>query len=107
MHIEYILRKCHISSRYKGYYILIDAIYLYINNSNYYISLQNDIYKQLAAKYNTSIYSIESNIRRIIEKCWQNDKLFMNQIFGYKLNRCPSNGEFIDFVAYYVKEKMS
>lgn len=108
MYIEQkVLRQFHLSSRYKGYHILNDAIALYVNNYNRYICLQKDIYLPLSNKYNTSVYAIEANIRTAIERCWKNDKSFMSNMFGYKLTHCPSNGEFIDFAAYYIKENMS
>lgn len=104
MNIEHdIIRKFHVTSKYKGYFLLIDAIAIYLDNYNHnsHISMNEQIYKNLAEKYQTTTYCVEHNIRTLIERCWKNDKNFMEEILGCPLNCCPSNREFIDSVAYY------
>lgn len=64
--------------------------------------MTNDIYTTLANKYNTTVFCAEHNIRTLIERCWKNDRAFMETIFGCSLTCCPSNREFVDSVSYYV-----
>nr|WP_321000529.1 hypothetical protein [Blautia coccoides] len=37
-----------------------------------------------------------------MEKCWDNNKAYLQELSGCKLSRCPSNSEFIDIIAYTV-----
>ena len=99
-----IIRKFHVTSKYKGYFLIIDAINMYIEmySQNSHISMSNDIYGKLAPKYETTLFCVEHNIRTLIERCWKNNRHFMEDIFGCSLTCCPSNREFIDSVAYYV-----
>ena len=99
-----IIRKFRVTSKYKGFFLLIDAIEIYLEKYNHssYISMNDHIYKILAEKYETTSYCVEHNIRTLIERCWKNDRTFMENIFGCPLKCCPSNREFIDSVAYYI-----
>ena len=98
------IRRFRISSKYKGYPLIIDAIEMYIENNGKSIKITKDIYPILAAKYNMSFGSVERDIRTIIETCWQNDKRLMEEILGYKNTKCPSNSVFIDAIAYHIIE---
>lgn len=99
-----IIRQFKVTSKYKGYFLIIDAIYMYIEmyHQNNNITMSGKIYKNLAEKYDTTEYCVEHNIRTLIERCWKNNRLLMEQLFGGPLACCPSNRDFIDSVAYYV-----
>ncbi len=97
-----IIRQFRISSRYKGYPLIIDAIEMYIENNGKSIQITKDIYPILATKYNMSLSSVERDIRTIIEICWHNDNKSIEEMLGYKINKCPSNSIFIDAIAHYI-----
>ena len=97
--VRKIIRYLHINSKYKGYPLIIDAVNLYIENYGKCIKITKDINQILAAKYNTSITSVERNIRTVVEICWNNDRQTVETILGYKTTKCPSNSEFLDAVA--------
>lgn len=98
-----IMRNFHITSKYKGYPLMIEAIEISIKNFGKCIQVTKDIYPVLAHRHNISQYSVERNIRTIVETCWKNDRDLVIQILGYEITCCPTNSEFIDSIAYYIK----
>ena len=100
--VRKIIRYFHITSKYKGYPLIIDAINIYIDKYGECIKITKDIYPILCEKYNMPISLIERNIRTIVEACWDNDKQAVKTILGYKTAKCPSNSEFIDAIAYRI-----
>ena len=100
--VRKIIRYFHITSKYKGYPLIIDAINIYIDKYGECIKITKDIYPILSKKYNMPISLIERNIRTIVEACWDNDKQAVKTILGYKTAKCPSNSEFIDAIAYFI-----
>lgn len=100
-----ILRKCKITRKYFGYYYLSDAIDIVRKNPNKVLMVTKDIYPVIAEKYCITEAAVERSIRTVIEKCWHNNKEYVEQVLGYKTAKCPSNMEFIDAVAYYIDQK--
>ena len=98
-----IIRQFKVTSKYKGYALIIDAASLYIDRD--FIRITKDIYPILSQKYHISIASVERNIRIVIEACWRNDRRAVQNLFGYELAKCPSNMEFIEAIAYYIANK--
>lgn len=100
--IEELIRTFHISARYKGYHLIIEAIQIIVDSNVDYFQISKDVYPRLMIKYDTSMSCIERNIRTVVEHCWRNNKELLNQIFGYELIKSPTNTEFIDYVSYYI-----
>lgn len=101
--IQKTIRQFRVTSKYKGYILIIHAILLYENKD--YVQITKDIYPVLAQKYHMSTTSVERNLRTVIETCWRNDRRAVQEIFGYDINKCPSNSEFIEAIAYFVTNK--
>lgn len=99
-----MIRKLGVTSKYKGYYFVADAIHLTMNSQGKPIFITKDIYPYLARKYKTTPMNIEHNIRTVISVCWDTNRKRMNEIAGYPLVYKPTNSEFIDMVAYYLSE---
>ena len=97
-----IIRKLGVTSKYKGYFFVADAIQLAMNSQGKPIFITKDIYPYLARKYKTTTMNIEHNIRTVINVCWETNRKGMDEIAGYPLNYKPTNSEFIDMVAYYL-----
>lgn len=101
--VQKIIRQLRVTSRYKGYLLIIDATILYLEKD--FIQITKDIYPVLAQKYHMPTTSIERNIRTVIETCWKNDRRAVQNLFGYELTKCPSNMEFIEAISYFVTNK--
>ena len=86
-----LIRKFNITSRYKGYYLLPEAIQIAKENYGCCLKITKDIYPVLAQRHGIPYKRVERNIRTVIE-----------EIAGKELEICPSNGQFFDFVAYWM-----
>lgn len=102
-----IIRKFNITSKYRGYYLVMDAIEIAYKNQNQCMHITKDIYPILAGKHNVSSRSVEKNIHTIVEKCWENNRELLQEIAGCKLHGCPTNSEFIDYISYYILKENS
>lgn len=98
--VQDIIRQFRITSKYKGYILIIDAIILYIDKD--FVQITKDVYPVLSKKYHTNITNVERNLRTIVELCWKNNKTAVQEILGYNTERCPSNSVFIEAIAYYI-----
>ena len=104
-HANGIIRRLGVTSKYKGYFFVTDAINLAMNYHNKPIKITKDMYPYLASKYKTTPMNIEHNIRTVINVCWEKNKKGMDEIAGYPLADKPTNSEFVDMIAYYLAEE--
>lgn len=102
------LRRFKITSGYKGYYYLLDAVNIisefHANEKPF--ATQKDIYIPVGEKHNTNFYNVERGIRVVVDKCWKEDKDLMMEILGYRAIKCPSNSEFLDALAFYCENNI-
>lgn len=69
-----IIRQFGITSKYKGYRYLLDAIHIAAENYDECLKVTKDVYPVIAHKYGVTKVSVERDIRTVIEKCWDNNK---------------------------------
>lgn len=97
-----LIRQLGVTSKYKGYYFLAEAVRLSMEMQGKPIKVTKDIYPSLARKYKTTSVNIEHNIRTVLNLCWSSSRETINVIAGYSLKYKPTNSEFIDILAYYL-----
>lgn len=101
-----LLRHLGINPHHVGYSYLKEGI-LYYFSSKHIINNMTEVYKKIAKKYDTSISSVESGIRRAIEEGFKNaNPEYIKLIFGYSLsydNVSPTNSIFIIAISDYLK----
>lgn len=97
-----LIRRLGITSKYKGYYYVAEAVRLSMEAPDQPMKITKDIYPKLAKKYKSTPVNIEHDIRTIIQVCWISNKKGIDRIAGYTLNYKPTNSEFIDMLAYYL-----
>lgn len=68
------------------------------------LRITKDIYPYLARKYRSTPTNIEHDIRTMVNVCWEGNKKLLDEIAGYPLEYKPTNSEFIDMLAYYLRE---
>lgn len=75
----YIARQMELlgfDKRYTGFFMLVDILDILINNTNERIvSFTRQVYPIVAKRFNVNDYTIERNIRNLIDKCWNCDLL--------------------------------
>ena len=89
-----------VPSNLKGYNYLIDAIKITLKNNIYNT---NDIYREIASKYDVSINSVEHAIRKTIGISFDiGDINLIHNIFGYSIRDIPTNTQYIIMVSEYI-----
>ena len=102
-----LIRQLGVTSKYKGYYFLAEAVKLCVEMQGRPIKITKDIYPTLARKFKSTPVNIEHNIRTVLNLCWSSGKETLNAIAGYSLRYKPTNSEFIDILAYYLSQAES
>lgn len=97
-----LIRQLGMTSKYKGYYYVAEAVMMSMELQDYPIKITKDIYPYLAKKFKSTPVNIEHDIRTVINVCWTANKETMDRIAGYPLRYRPTNSEFVDMLAYYL-----
>lgn len=99
------IRKLGATSKYKGYYFVAEAIQMTMEFQERPMKITKDIYPWLAKKFKSKPSNIEHDIRTIVSVCWENHRDRLEMIAGYPLEYRPTNSEFVDMLAFYLKNE--
>lgn len=95
-----------IRSTYQGFHYLCDALKLCRQDESYLLSVYKRLYPDIASHYNVSRDSVEHCIRTVVSACWyRGNRSLLIEMSGYGLDHKPTNGEFIDILHQYLKNK--
>ena len=125
-----VIRKLGATSKYKGYYYVVDAVEM-AQNAGYRavishrsgetedafiadlavaqkiyerpVKVTKDIYPVIARKYKSTPSNVEHNIRTLVNLCWMNHKDTLEEMAGCTMADKPTNSEFIDILVYYLR----
>ena len=100
----WIDQKTWCNSKYKGYFFVAEAVKISMGYQYKPLRITKDIYPYLARKYRSTPTNIEHDIRTMVNVCWEGNKKLLDEIAGYPLEYKPTNSEFIDMLAYYLRE---
>lgn len=63
------------------------------------------LYQETGKKFNVSAASVERNLRTLIHFCWnRTEHSLLEHISGTALKNPPTNSEFLDILASYLRE---
>ena len=72
------MRNLGITRNYRGYYQLFVCVELALEDENRMMNITNEIYRPAAKFLNCNYFSIERNIRTVINRVWRtNQKLLL------------------------------
>ena len=94
-----LIRQLGMTSKYKGYYYVAEAVMMSMELQDYPIKITKDIYPHLAKKFKSTPVNIEHDIRTLVNVCWEGNRTLLEEIAGYSLNYKPTNSEFIAMIA--------
>lgn len=97
-----LLRRLGITSKYKGYLYLAEAIQIVLDHPKDVCQVTRDIYPVLAERYNTEPESVEHGIRKAAEICWRTHRTTLCEIAEMELEKRPSNSELIDLLSFHL-----
>ena len=98
--IQAAVRQLGMTSKYKGYYYVIEAVRIRMNEQRPYL-ITKEIYPVLARQFGTRVHNVEADIRRVSRLCWEKHRDQLILMAGHALEEAPSNRQFIDILAYY------
>ncbi len=103
--VEKTLRSLHINGSWRGLRLLTCAITQTVLEPHRTELITKDLYRDIARRYKTTPERVERNIRRAIFLSWEAAKEELDQMAGYHLVKRPTNREFIDLVAFYIRSR--
>lgn len=63
------------------------------------------LYLETAARFGVSCAAVERNLRTIVRHCWAwPDHALLEHIAGSSLCHCPTNAEFLDMMAEFLRK---
>ena len=92
-----VIRKLGATSKYKGYYYVVDAVEMAQKIYERPVKVTKDIYPVIARKYKSTPSNVEHNL------CWMNHKDTLEEMAGCTMADKPTNSEFIDILVYYLR----
>lgn len=101
--VERELRALHIGGTLKGLYYLTYAIVSEIRNTGMTQRITKEIYPEIARVFMTTPSRVERDMRWAIRISWEQAEDKINQMAPCHLVKCPTNREFIDIVAFYIR----
>lgn len=106
-YIEETLTKLGIKRTYRGYYLVLNAVLLVLEDETRLLKVTDKIYKPVSIICQCSLPSVERNIRTVIYRVWSHNRKELNDINGYALDAPPMVSEFIDMLSMYISNKYS
>ena len=103
--VEKTLRRLHINGTLLGLKYLIYAVVETVLDPERTYLITKDLYREIARKYKTTPIRVERDIRSAICVCWKNAGEELDQMIGRHLIKRPTNKEFIDHIAFYLRNK--
>lgn len=101
-----LIRKLGINATYIGYYYLSFALHMVVEDENRLLLISKTVYLDIADHFHTTPNCVERNLRTVITNCWyRGNRTLLYEIAGCKLNKKPTNAEFIDIVSCYIKQE--
>lgn len=103
--VEKTLRRLYINGTRLGLKYLVYAVSETVLEPERTRLITKDLYREIARKYKTTPNGVERDIRSAICVCWENAKEELDQMVGCHLVKRPTNKEFIDHIAFYIRNK--
>ena len=93
--IERLIRRLGIGATYRGYRYLCYGVSLCLTDEEYLLSISKLLYPIIAKEFNTTLSSVERDIRTVVQVCWEKGNKALLQDIAYRpLYNKPTAGEF-------------
>lgn len=102
---ERLLRLLGVSGKLSGFYFAVYMLERVQEKPEYVLLITKRLYRQTAQHFNTTTNCVERNLRTLVQACWrQPDHSMLDQIAGYPLSQPPTNTQFLDMLASYLRK---
>ena len=101
---EFALRRLRISGKLMGFRYLAYAVARAVDDPTLLTLVTKVLYFETARAYQTTATRAERAIRHAIRRSWESgSRELLETMAGHPLEQCPTNAEFIDIVAFYIR----
>ena len=101
--IENLLLRLGANRSYTGFYYVISAVQLSIEDGDKLQLISKWLYPEVAKKYHTSVQCVERNIRTLVALIWnKGDRSLLEHIAYTPLIKKPNNAAFISILVSYL-----
>ena len=101
---ERLLRLLGVSGKLSGFYFAVYMLEQVQEKPEYVLLITKRLYKQTAPQFHTASGCVERNLRTLVQACWrQPDHSLLDHIAGCPLSQPPTNSQFIDMLAAYLR----
>ncbi len=104
LRIERLLSDIGITTNYKGYNYLTDALQMCLKSETGKWRVTKDIYPRVATKYGATSSRVEQNIRFAKQHSYSSRRDKLEEIAGFSLEKIPSNTEFLAMLTEHLKK---
>ena len=106
MDAEQLLRGLGATGKLKGFYQAVYMIEQASENPAAATLITKRLYPETAKHFNATPSTVERNLRTVIRACWNwPDHTFLEEVAGTHLYRQPTNREFLDIAAAYLRRQ--
>ena len=103
--VECTLHALRIPGSLQGMRFLMYAIERTVKDPTYTQFITKRLYIDIALFCHSTPSRVERSMRTAVEVSWNNARKELNQMAGYHLVKRPTNREFIDLVAFYIRHR--
>lgn len=106
MDAEKLLRTLGATGKFKGFFYSAHMIRLAEQDPMVTTLITKRLYPDTAKRFGVSAGAVERNLRTVIHVCWKRaDREFLDEVAGVHLSRRPTNSEFLDMTAAYLRRQ--
>ena len=101
---ERLLRLLGVTGNLTGFYYAVYMIEQVQKQPKNIVLLTKRLYVQTAKHFSTTPNCVERNLRTLVQSCWAvSNHNLLNLIAGAELKQAPTNSQFIDMMAAYLR----
>ena len=102
---ERLLRLLGVSGKLSGFHFAVYMLEQVQEKPEYVLLITKRLYSQTAQYFHTTTNCVERNLRTLVQVCWrQPDHSLLDQVAGHPLSQPPTNAQFIDMVAAFLRK---
>lgn len=103
---ERLLRSIGATGRLTGFTYTVFMIEQIVSGQGSVRLITKILYPETAKHFGVSPHAVERALRTLINSCWvYGDREMLSNVAGRTLTRAPSNSDFLDMLAAYIKNK--
>lgn len=103
---EQLLRQLGVTGKLKGFSYAIHMIEQTRQDPTATSLITKRLYPRTAERFGTTSLAVERDLRTLVNRCWtRSDRTFLSAVAGTRLEVQPTNSEFLDMTAAYLRRQ--